>query len=277
MFCLGRFPWSGTLIVDFASLRLQTILKGLGTKELRGLIPQQNGLQAWTRLDACCLFPPAHVGNLSVIYFERAAEVWFFCLFLPHSYVEYASSRGWKTKQSGTVSIRLCAFVIFFGRTDKDANSWFLVANGRNTYQKRFWGSFLLSPNTKRSQKIRVIPNVWCHFISPYVVPWLRVHACAAYALSHGCLSPPPLPPLIFQMQVQYETLTSCVPYAPVYAMMRHNRRGGNPGLTKGKKVTTIRFIQLFIAFQGGTFFNQVLTLILFFCWSFCCWRTCAW
>ena len=98
---------------------------------------------------------------------ERAAPSLDFCHFMPDLYVKYAGSRGWRTKQSGTVSLRLCAFFFVLKHWQGCQELISGCAQWENLPEELLELVFL-SSHTKRSQKDRVIPNVRCRFISPY-------------------------------------------------------------------------------------------------------------
>ena len=93
-----------------------------------------------------------------------------FCHFIADSYVKYAGSRGWRANQSGTMSIRLCAFSFVLKHWQGCQKLVSGCAQWGNLPEEHLELIFL-SPHTKRSQKDRLIPNVRCRFISPHDEP----------------------------------------------------------------------------------------------------------
>ena len=136
MFCLGQFPWSGPLTVDFLSksLRLQAFLKGLGTKRAYSTAKRFARLNYAGRLvslSAC-----ARWKSLRRLLNEPP-QVWIFAISFPICTwgMQSREAEGRNTREPWVYG---CVLSFLFWSTDKDASSWFLGAHGGRTYQKSF-------------------------------------------------------------------------------------------------------------------------------------------
>ena len=129
-----RFPWSGTLTVDFALLRLQAFLKGLGTKRAYSTAKRFANLNytghvlslsACARWKSVCrlLNEPPKVCILGISYPIRNWSM---------------QARLAEGRNSREPWVYGCVLSLLFWSTDKDASDWFLVARGGKTYQKSF-------------------------------------------------------------------------------------------------------------------------------------------
>ena len=136
MFCLGQFPWSSPLTVDFLtkSLRLQAFLKGLGTKRAYSTAKRFAKLNYAGRLvslSAC-----ARWKSLRRLLNEPP-KVWIFAISCPIC-TWSMQAREAEGRNSREPWVYGCVLSFLFWSTDKDARSWFLGAHSGKTYQKSF-------------------------------------------------------------------------------------------------------------------------------------------
>ena len=136
MFCLGQFPWSGPLTVDFLSksLRLQAFLKGLGTKRAFSTAKRFARLNYAGRLvslSAC-----ARWKSLRRLQNEPP-QVWIFAISFPNCTWSMQARKA-EGRNGREPWVYGCVLSFLFWSTDMDASSWFLGAHGGKTYQKSF-------------------------------------------------------------------------------------------------------------------------------------------
>ena len=136
MFCLGQFPWSGPLTVDYLSksLCLQAFLKGLGTKRAYSSAKRFAKLNYAGRLvslSAC-----ARWKSLRRLLSEPP-QVWIFAISCPIC-TWSMQAREAEGRNGREPWVYGCVLSFLFWSTDKDARSWFLGGHSGKTYQKSF-------------------------------------------------------------------------------------------------------------------------------------------